>query len=135
MAIEIGGSSGGGGVFVAGFASALLAADSGAMFTIDPPTDERVRLTILQTTSGDWASVSITVGGRAILTNKVLSSVVNAQSGFPTNEFAIGNPELGNGNGGCIQEITGGTNESIVCVSNGSESGSAVYAYQTGVLT
>ena len=133
MTIEVGKS--GGGVFVTRFASATLviaAGASGAVFTITPPTGQRVKLNALSS-NGTESNTEITVGGVAIISGKALARMPYAAGSYCI-LVSGGDPNIQN-MAGALSSIVGNVDEAIVFkLITGSTVGSVKYSYEFGVV-
>ncbi len=125
--------SGGGGAFTTRWISGgiqIASGLSGVLFTITPPSGQKVRITGL-TTDAQYSSqsgISLTIGGATVTSNLSLAPYGAAMDG--TFGVAGGSTAI---SAGFLSEITGGTDEVITLVK---DSGAAVqgmfYSYEFG---
>ena len=100
---------------------------------LTPPSGQRVRVTHLSTLAGvNQSSISITIGGASVLTNKTIQGDAPDAS---ANEFSIGSYQpytAGLPPSGNHLYITGKTDEAINITSSGALSNTIYYAYEFG---
>lgn len=106
------------------FSGLVLAGISASIpITLVPSAGKRLRLDRLTSTTGTQA-ITITVGARVVVNNKVLQKRSTSNNG----DFAVTGGESGDGHGildlsrwsGCRGPIVGGVDESIVMTANDS---------------
>lgn len=134
MTIEVGGG-GSGGVFVPSFASTAILIGNGAsgiIFTITPPSGERVRLNNL-VGAADNPNTELKIGTVAIISGKTLKfnpSTIDSYS--VSNSGGNSNSTATAGN---LFGVFGGVDEAISFrMITGSTTNNLFYAYEFGVL-
>ena len=119
--------TGGGGGFTAKFASpgvGLAPGLTGTLFTLTPPSGQRVQLTQLVASALTTNLYTLTVGGSAIVTSLPLN--IDSANSIINGNYGIG------GNSG-NQTIVGGVDEVVALTTNVATSHATYYAYQFGV--
>lgn len=118
---------GGGGGFVAKFASGTInvtAGATGTFATLTPPSGQKVKLTAIAGTSSQTSLTTISVGGADVVSAVSLSGA--ASSPTTANRFMIGFEQPNQ------EPITGDVDEVIELKTNVSTSSNTVYTYQFG---
>jgi hypothetical protein len=134
MTIEVGGG-GSGGVFVPSFASTAILIGNGAsgiIFTITPPSGERVRLNNL-VGAQDTVNTELKIGNVVIISGKTLKATP-----FATDSYCVSNS---GGNAtttntvGNLFGVFGGVNEAISFrLITGSTPNTVTFSYEFGAL-
>jgi hypothetical protein len=120
--------TGGGGGFIAKFASPLVSVASGStgtIATITPPAGQKVRLTAIAASVLQINLTTITIGGSDVVTSVLLD--VSGGLGNQANEFYIG---FGSPN---QVYIDGDIDEAIEIKTNVATTSNTIYTYQFGV--
>jgi len=122
-------TGGGGGSFIASFASSTVNIPSGAtgtIATITPPTGERVLLTALACTIAAQTNLTtVTSGGVDVIDAVILMD--NDQSAVNTNQFYIGHDRPNQ------SPILFNIDEAVDIKTNVATSTATIYTYQFGV--